>query len=104
MSKAVNSSRQLYSVLVKLYPERLQRSFATEMLDVFEEQLAEAWAKEGVFGLVQVWSRVIAEIIQGPAPLRLLQTLTSVPAISLMSSSVLFLLFFWAGGFARTCP
>jgi hypothetical protein len=104
MSKAVRSSRQLYSVVVKLYPATLRRTFAAEMLDVFEAQLAEAWIQDGVFGLMQVWSCVITEVMQGPAPRRLLQTLISVPAISLLSSSVLFLLFFWAGGFAGSCP
>jgi len=104
MNRVVSSSRQVYSVLVRLYPATLQRRFAAEMLDVFEEQLAEAWTERGVSGLMQVWCCVVTEVIQGPAPRRLLQTLIGVPAISLLSSSVLFLLFFWAGGFTRPCP
>lgn len=104
MSNAVRASRQMYRVLVRIYPARLQRTFAEEMVDVFEEQLADAWCRKGVFGLMQVWCCVITEVIQGPAVLRLVQTLISVPTISLVSSSVLFLLFFWAGGFARPCP
>jgi hypothetical protein len=103
MSRVVRSSRKVYSVLVKLYPATLRRGFAAEMLDVFEEQLEGAWTENGVSGLMQVWGCVIAEI-RGPAALRLLQTLFSIPTISLLSSSVLFLLFFWAGGFAKSCP
>ena len=61
MSRTIRASRELYRVLVKLYPAPLQRHFAAEMVDVFEEQLAEAWTETGVLGLIRVWSYVIAE-------------------------------------------
>jgi len=99
----VNGSLQLYRVLVKVYPAPLRHRYAAEMVDVFEEQLAGAWLEHGVYGLVRVWGSVLGETLQGPAALRLSQALVSVPVISLLSSSVLFLLFFWANGAGRPC-
>jgi hypothetical protein len=103
VKKTIRVSRQLYSVLVKLYPAPLQHHFAAEMVDVFELQLAEACAERGFLGLMRVWNCVLSEVFQGPGPLRLFQLVVSVPTIALVSSSALFLLFFWITGFTKTC-
>jgi hypothetical protein len=73
------------------------------MLDVFEEQVAEAWAEKGVSGLARVWGCVIAEALNGPAAQKTLNVVFGVPGASLVSSSALFLLFFWASGLAKVC-
>jgi hypothetical protein len=102
VSIVVKQSRKFFRRFIKLYPDTLQRQFAAEMLDVFEEQVAEAWAKKGVFGFARVWCCVMAEVLHGPATRGFLQVF-SVPAISLLSSSALFVLFFWAAGFTKAC-
>jgi hypothetical protein len=102
VSTLVKQSRDLYRLFIKLYPDTLQRQFAAEMLDVFEEQIAEAWTGKGVSGCARVWCCVMAEVLHGPATLGFLQVL-SVPVISLLSSSALFLLFFWVTGLAKAC-
>jgi hypothetical protein len=103
MSAVVKQSREIYRLLIKLYPSTLQRQFAAEMLDVFEEQLADAWSEKGVSGFARVWGCVMAEVLNGPAAQGVLKTVFGVPGASLLSSSALFLLFFWASGLANVC-
>jgi len=104
VNPVVRQSRELYRLVIKFYPHSLQREFAAEMLDVFGEQMADAWAEKGVLGFVRVWGSVIAEVLQGPASLSLLRPVLIVPAVSLFGSSALFILFFWGMGFlAKNC-
>jgi len=103
MNAPVRASLQLYGVIVRLYTATLQQQFGAEMLDVFEEQIEEAWAARGVAGLLQAWWCVFAEVIQDPAPRRVFQLLFGVPMLSLTTASFFFVLLFWASGFARTC-
>jgi hypothetical protein len=103
VSTVAKRSREIYRLLIRLYPDTLQRQFAAEMLDVFEEQLADAWAEKGVSGFARVWGCVMAEVLNGPAAQRTLRTVFGVPGASLVSSSALFLLFFWASGLAKVC-
>jgi hypothetical protein len=102
VSTVVKQSREVYRLFIKLYPDTLQQQFAAEMLDVFEAQTADAWAEKGVSGLARVWCCVMAELLCGPVTLGILRTV-SVPAVSLLSSSALFLLFFWITGLAKAC-
>ncbi len=94
MSKAIDASVRLYDALTLVYPADLQRRYGSEMREVFRAQLTEAWAREGVWGFIRVWFCVIAEVLKGPAPSRLIQTFVSIPVVSVLSSSLWFLLFY----------
>lgn len=94
MTTAIAASLRIYGALIRLYPPDLQRRYGPEMRDVFEEQLVQSCAREGLPGLVRVWLWVVAEVLGGPAPLRLIQALVSVPIISVLTSSLLFLIFY----------
>jgi hypothetical protein len=95
MRKAIDASVRLYDALIILmYPADLQRRYGSEMREVFQAQLTEAWAHEGACGFIRIWFWVIAEALRGPAPSRLIQALVSIPMVSVLSSSLWFLLFY----------
>ena len=102
MSRAIRGSLRLYGVLLKLYPAGLRHRYAAEMVDVFEEQLNAASRERGVPGLIRVWCCVMAEVIEGPAVFDLSRRVR-VPAVALLSSTSLFLFFFWVSGMAPRC-
>jgi hypothetical protein len=94
MTPVIAASLRIYGALIRLYPADLQRRYGPEMRDVFEEQLVQSCTREGLTGLVRVWLWVVAEVLRSPVPFRLIQGLVSVPIISVITSSFLFLIFY----------
>jgi hypothetical protein len=92
--RALAANLQFYRALALIYPLDLRLRYGAEMHAVFAEQLSEAWAKSGMHGLLRAWFCVIFEILCGPAPRRLLQSLVSIPVVSLLGSSLLFAIFY----------
>lgn len=94
MRKAIDASLRLYDAIILLYPADLQRRYGSEIREVFQAQLTDVWASEGVWGVIRIWFCVIAEVLRGPAPSRLIQASVSIPIVSVLSSSLWFLLFY----------
>lgn len=104
LNAPLRASVQCYAVIVRLYPATLQRQFGQEMLGVFEEQIQDAWMSRGFAGLARVWAYVLAEVFTERAPRLAVRILCGVPMLSMATASLLFVVFFWASGFARPCP
>jgi hypothetical protein len=94
MRKAIDASIRLYDVIIFLHPADLQRRYGSEMREVFQAQLTDTWTREGAWGFIRIWFWVMAETLRGPAPSRLIQALVSIPIVSVLSSSLWFLLFY----------
>lgn len=103
MRTAITASCRVYRVMLYAYPSRLRAEFGEDMLSVFEQQLLDARHSGRPLGVCRIWARVLWETGQ------LVTMPFAVPAncglavMSLLSSSALFLFFFWATGLARHC-
>ncbi len=96
MPNALRMSSYIYSLLLASYPRELRQRFGGEMTQVFADQISEAWARRGVFGVVRVWLTAGWEVISVAAPLQMRNPVLIASALSFVSSSVLFLAFFRA--------
>lgn len=54
----------LYRRIVYCYPASLRDSYQNEMAEVFEQQVARAWAAHGLLGVLRVWMDVALESFQ----------------------------------------
>ena len=85
------ASSRTYGVLLTLYPRDLRLKFAEEMMEVFEQQVEDAWDERGFIGLVQVWLCTIRVLLCVALPSQMGQPIFVVPTVSLISNSALFL-------------
>jgi hypothetical protein len=91
MSTAFTTCSRAYRALLILYPDDLRRTFGAEMAGVFEQQLADAWARSGIAGAMRVWLYVAHELFFVALPAQLAAPVVVVPMLSLISNSFLFL-------------
>lgn len=101
MRTAINASCRAYRAMLYAHPTRLRAEFGEDMLFAFEQQLLDAHRSGGP--VCRIWARALwetAHLITMPSPA---PTECGIAAISVLSSSALFLLFVWAAGLARHC-
>jgi len=55
ISAVLDVSRKIYETSLVLYPDDLREEFGEEMVEVFQEQVTDAYAERGVRGLIGVW-------------------------------------------------
>jgi hypothetical protein len=103
MTTVIAASCRLYRVFLFAYPPRLRDEFGLDMMSTFEQQLADAARDGGAIEVFRVWWRAFLEMPRIAAISRLAPASCSIAVLSLVSSSALFLLFFWAAGFASHC-
>jgi hypothetical protein len=103
MTTVIAASCRLYRVFLFAYPPRLRDEFGFDMMSAFEQQLADAARDGGAIEVFRVWWRALWEMTHIGVLSRLAPASCSIAALSLVSSSALFLLFFWAAGFAQHC-
>jgi len=104
MRTVIDASCRMYRVMLYLYPSRLRAEFGDDMLSVFEEQLLDAARSTGAsLEVCRIWARTLwetAHLVTMPCPA---PAHCVIAAMSLLSSSALFLFFIWAAGLARHC-
>ena len=64
-------SHNVYETSLVLYPSDLRREFGAEMVEVFDNQVSEAYSRGGFPGLLRVWFRVISEFVTTALPARI---------------------------------
>ena len=62
VSAVLEVSRKVYATSLVLYPNELRREFGAEMVEVFDEQVSEAYSRSGFPGLLRAWSSATAEL------------------------------------------
>jgi len=55
VSAVLEVSRKVYATSLVLYPNELRREFGAEMVEVFDEQVSEAYSRSGFPGLLRAW-------------------------------------------------
>jgi hypothetical protein len=91
-------SDELLSLLVaRFLPAReFRQRFGVEMTQVFADQMWGEWQRHGFVGMVRVGFTAAWEVVSVAAPLQLRNSVVIAAALSLVSSSALFLAFFRA--------
>jgi hypothetical protein len=64
-------SHRVYETSLLFYPNDLRSDFGNEMIEVFNEQVWEAYSRSGFVGLLRVWFRATREFVTVALPGRL---------------------------------
>lgn len=96
MNDLLRASCKIYGRLLLLYPGRLRADFGDEMADVFQQQLCDAMASDGLAGFIRVWWCAVEELARIAAPSNLSISMVQVPVLSLLWSAAMFWLLFTA--------
>ena len=89
--ESMRISRSLYGRLLAAYPQDFRARFGGEMVTVFGDQLAEAWRCARVLGVIRVWLGALREVVSVALPLRLANPIVCAFAVSIPSTTVVFL-------------
>jgi hypothetical protein len=90
-STILDVSHKFYERFLILYPRDVRSDFGSEMIDVFDEQLAEAYSRSGFAGLLRVWFRAMLEFVTVALPGRL--SGRAVPIVA-VTATLAFMLWF----------
>jgi len=93
-SSVLEVSRRVYESSLALYPSEFRSEFGADMVDVFDEQLSEAYGRSGFPGLVRVWFSATREFVMVALPARLADRMVPVVA-----ATVALALMAWFAGY-----
>ena len=94
VSAVLEVSHKIYERTLVIYPSELRRDFGTEMIEVFDQQLSEAFSRSGFPGVLRVWYTATREFITVALPGRLIGRL--VPIVGVMATLALMM---WCVGY-----
>jgi hypothetical protein len=103
-SSVLEVSRKVYQSSLALYPSELRRDFGAEMVEVFHEQVSEAYFRRGFPGLLRVWFRATREFVTVALPARL-----SEHMVPIVGATAALALMAWFAGYVlyvmeTACP
>jgi hypothetical protein len=81
-SPVLEVSREFYEKFLVLYPSELRRTFGAEMVEVFDEQVSEAYSRSGVPGLLRVWFSATWEFVTIALPRRLAERMPPIVGVT----------------------
>jgi hypothetical protein len=93
MAYPVRASCLGYSALLFLYPASLRRHFGEEMVQVFGDEISDAYHEDGWMGVAQIWARAGREVLLVALPSHL--RIVSLTLVSALSAGGIFLLYSW---------
>lgn len=62
-STVLGVSRRIYEASLIFYAKDFRGEFGSEMIEVFDEQVSEAYWRSGLAGLLRAWFRATREIV-----------------------------------------
>ena len=81
-SAVLDISHKVYQRSAALYPRDLHGHFGTEMIEVFDEQVAEAYSRSGFRGLLRVWLDATWELVTVALPGRFAERMAPVVGVT----------------------
>ena len=75
-------SHKIYERSLVFYPNDLRGPFGAEMIEVFDEQVSEAYSRSGFLGLLRVWFNATREFVNVALPSRLAERMLPIAAVS----------------------
>jgi hypothetical protein len=90
-SAVLEVSHKVYARSIVLYPSDFRRDFGAEMVEVFDEQVSEAYSRSGFAGLFGVWFGAMREFVTIALPGRFAERLVPIFAVT---AALAFMLWF----------
>ena len=90
-STILDVSHKVYESSLIFYPKDLRGDFGNEMIEVFDEQVWEAYSRSGFSGLLRVWFGATWEIVTVAFPGRLAERAVPIVAVT---AALAFMLWF----------
>jgi len=84
-------SHKVYARSLVLYPGDLRRDFGAEMIEVFDEQVSDAYSRSGFAGLLRVWLGAMREFVAIALPGRFAERMVPIFAVT---ATLAFMLWF----------
>ncbi len=84
-------SRKVFERSLGCYPKDLRDDFGNEMMEVFDEQVSDAYSSGGYVGILRVWVSAVREIVTVALPGRFAERAIAIVAVTL---TLAFLLWF----------
>lgn len=75
---------KVYEKSLLVYPNDLRGDFGSEMIEVFDEQVSEAYSRSGFVGLLRVWFSVAREFVTVALPGRLGGRMLPIAAVTVV--------------------
>jgi hypothetical protein len=82
VSDVLEGSHTVYERSLVLYPKDLRRDFGAEMVEVFDEQISEAYSESGFPGLLRVWFGATRELVTVALHARLAERIVPIVAVT----------------------
>jgi hypothetical protein len=82
VSPLLGVSHKVYEKSLVLFPSELRRDFGAEMVEVFDEQIWEAYSRSGFPGLLRVWFSATREFVTIALPGRLAERTLPIVAVT----------------------
>ena len=82
VSAVLEVSHKIYERSLVIYPSELRRDFGTEMIEVFDQQLSEAFSRSGFPGVLRVWSSATREFVTIALPRRVAERIVPILAVT----------------------
>ena len=82
VSAVLEVSHKVYATSLVLYPNELRHEFGAEMVEVFDEQVSEAYSRSGFPGLLRVWFSATREFVTIALPGRLAERMVPIFAMT----------------------
>ncbi|MGA9389088.1 MAG: hypothetical protein WBV69_01455 [Candidatus Sulfotelmatobacter sp.] len=93
-SAVLEVSHKVYARSLVLYPSELRRDFGAEMVEVFDEQVSDAYSRSGFPGFLCVWFSAIREFVTVAFPSRLADR-----AVPIVAVTAAFAVMMWFAGY-----
>ncbi|MGA8500478.1 MAG: hypothetical protein WB683_02935 [Candidatus Sulfotelmatobacter sp.] len=81
-SAVLEVSHKVYAGSLVLYPSELRRDFGAEMVEVFDEQVSEAYSRSGFPGFLGVWFSAMREFVTIALPRRLAERVVPIAGVT----------------------
>ena len=81
-SSIVDLTRKVYERSLIFYPKDLRDDFGSEMIEVFDEQVSDAYSRKGFTGILHVWFGVTREIVTVALPNRFVERAVPIVAVT----------------------
>ena len=88
-SPILDVSRKVYERSLICYPRDLRDDFGSEMMEVFEEQVSDAYSRSGFVGILRVWLSAAREIVRVALPGRLAERAIPIVAVTVVLAFML---------------
>jgi hypothetical protein len=75
-------SHKFYERSLIVYPRELRNDFGSEMMEVFDEQMSEAYSRSGFTGVLRAWFSITWEFVTVALPSRLAGRVVPIAAVA----------------------